>query len=44
MRPVHPGVVLEEILADHGLGAGDAAARLGVARQTLNACSPASRE
>jgi addiction module HigA family antidote len=35
MPPVHPGAVLEEILIDHGLGVDEAAARLGVARQTL---------
>jgi addiction module HigA family antidote len=36
MPPVHPGVVLEEILADHGLGVAAAAARLGVSRHTLH--------
>lgn len=35
MPPVHPGAVLDEILSDHELDVGDAAARLGVARQTL---------
>jgi antitoxin HigA-1 len=33
---VHPGAVLAEILLDHGLSVVDAAARLGVARQTLH--------
>ena len=36
MPPVHPGAVLEEILADHDLGVVDAAARLGVSRHTLH--------
>ena len=35
MPPVHPGKVLAEILVDHRLSAVAAAARLGVARQTL---------
>jgi addiction module HigA family antidote len=35
MPPVHPGLALEEILADHGLGARDAAVRLGMARPVL---------
>ena len=35
MPPVHPGAVLAEILLDHDLSVVDAAARLGVARQTL---------
>jgi addiction module HigA family antidote len=36
MPPVHPGAVLAEILADHGLSVVDAAARLGLPRQTLH--------
>ena len=36
MSPVHPGAVLAEILADHGLNELDAAVRLGVSRQTLH--------
>lgn len=36
MPPVHPGAVLAEILVDHGLNEVDAAARLGVSRQTLH--------
>jgi antitoxin HigA-1 len=36
MPPVHPGAVLAEILVDHGLRVADAAARLGVSRQTLH--------
>ncbi len=35
MPPVHPGIVLAEILADHGLSVVDAAARLGISRHTL---------
>jgi addiction module HigA family antidote len=35
MPPVHPGAVLAEILADYGLSVVDAAARLGLPRQTL---------
>jgi addiction module HigA family antidote len=36
MPPVHPGAALAEILVDHGLSVADAAARLGVSRQTLH--------
>jgi plasmid maintenance system antidote protein VapI len=36
MPPVHPGAVLAEILRDHGLDVANAAARLGMARQTLH--------
>ncbi len=35
--PVHPGEILrEDVLADLGLGVGEAASRLGVARVTLS--------
>jgi addiction module HigA family antidote len=34
--PVHPGAVLAEILVNHGLSVIDAAARLGLSRQTLH--------
>ena len=36
MPPVHPGAVLEEILADHDLSVVDAATRLGVSRHTMH--------
>jgi addiction module HigA family antidote len=36
MPPVHPGAVLAEILVNHRLSVIDAAARLGVSRQTLH--------
>lgn len=36
-NPVHPGEVLrEDVLADLGLGVGEAASRLGVSRVTLS--------
>jgi antitoxin HigA-1 len=36
-NPVHPGAVLrEDVLADLGLGVGEAASRLGVSRVTLS--------
>ena len=35
--PVHPGEILrEDVLADLGLGVGDAAARLGISRVSLS--------
>src|SRR4051794_34052613 len=36
MPPVHPGAVLDEILADHDLSVVDAAARLGVSWHTMH--------
>lgn len=37
MSPVHPGEILrEDVLADLGLGVGEAASRLGVSRVTLS--------
>ena len=36
-NPVHPGEVLrEDVLADLGLGVGEAASRLGISRVTLS--------
>ena len=43
-NPVHPGEVLrEDVLADLGLGVGEAASRLGVSRVTLSRVSTGTR-